>query len=216
VLIGRSPGRPTHRPGVLAVVLLALLAGCARKQEQPPAVPDVVDPGWRLSGELEIRFTVRKPQATDAPRLLRVHAVLTVDDPGRVRAMRTVQSGDGVVLSRTDWAGGATTTVARWPGCAAVSDPAVLQHGVAGWLAEPFGPVDAATADGWTVADGTATRPGSLVGTEERAPLTALTERTVRQVQPDSGAVLTEVGDITVRHATSAPPLPACGAAESA
>ena len=176
----------------------------------PPAkVPDVIAPSWRQPGDLDIHFTVHKPQAAGT---FRVHAVLTVDATGRVTAMRTAQSSDGVVAMRTEWDGGPETTTASLPGCAATTEPARPPDSVAGWLAEPFGPVDTATAAGWTVADGSASRPGSTAETLERAPLTALSTRVVREVERSSGAIVTEVRDITVVHVTHAPKPPACGA----
>lgn len=205
MLIRARDGRPARRPGVLGAALMTLLAAGACGGS--PAVPDVVDPGWRQPGELDIRFTVRKPQSA-----IRVHAVLSIDAAGRVLALRTVQSGGGVVSTRSDWTGGPAGSTADAPACASVAEPMEPPDGVAGWLAEPFGPVDAATAAGWTVDGGTATRPGSLDETVERAPLTPLATRVVREVERDSGAVVSEVSGITVRHTTSAPPLPPCGA----
>jgi hypothetical protein len=171
-----------------------------------PAVPDVVDPGWRQPGELDIRFTVAKPRTS-----IRVHAVLSLDDAGRVRALRTAQSADGVVAVRTDWTGGPTGTSASAPGCTTAAEPMDAPGSVAGWLAEPFGPVDAATAAGWTVDGETATRPGSLAETVERASLTPLATRVVREVERDSGAVVSEVSGITIRHTATGPALPSCG-----
>jgi hypothetical protein len=206
VLIRHPGGRPACRPGVLAVavVTLAIAAACSHTS----AVPDVVQPQWRQSGELSIRFTVYKPRAAT----VRVQAVLTVDNGGRVRAMHTVQSSDGVVTSRTDWTGGPTMATAHFPGCATADEPANPPDDIAGWLAEPFGPVNAATADGWTIETATATRPGSRAETVERASLTTLPARTVREVDRASGAIVTETRDISIFHAASTAPLPPCGA----
>lgn len=214
-MIVGSQVRPAGWPGVLAVVAATVLTttACSSSPQSAPVspapVPDVIFPGWRQPGDLDIHFTVHKPQAA---RTFQVHAVLTVDAAGRVSAMRTAQSSDGVVALRTEWDGGQETTTTRTPDCAPAAEPAQPPDSVADWLAEPFGPVDASTADGWTVAGDAATRPGSTAETLERAPLTALANRVVSEVDRNSGAVVTEVRDITVVHAKNATPPPACGA----
>jgi hypothetical protein len=176
------------------------------------AVPDVVESTWRQPGSLDIRFTVRKHRGSGLRTVL-VHSVLTVGDAGRVQAMHTVQSGDGVVRSHTDWTGGPVKATMALPGCAMSTDPVIPPGGVAGWLAEPFGPVDATTTAGWAIGGTVATRPGSTADTVEQAALTVLGERTIREIERRTRVVVTEVGAITVRHTPGpAPGLPACGA----
>lgn len=80
-------------------------------------------------------------------------------------------------------------------------------------LAEAFGPVDTATAEGWTVAAGVATRPGPGGDTVESAPLTPLPRRTITETR--SGRVVAETREITVRPVARAPRLPQCGARQT-
>jgi hypothetical protein len=212
-------GRPADRPGARGVALLltvtAVGACAAPASGHAPAgpVPDVLAAGWLRPGGLDIRFTVENHAAAGTAGAMQVHTVLTIGPAGRPTAMRTVQSGDGMVASRTQWSGGPTITTTDFPGCRADVEPIDVPSGVAGWLAEPFGPVDPATGGGWTVANGVATRPGSSADTIEQAPLTALDARTVREVNRRTGAVVNQVGAISIRHLdATGPALPACGA----
>ncbi len=162
---------------------------------------------WLRPGRLDIRFTVGGTAGA-----MQVHTQLTIGPTGRPVAMRTIQSGDGLVASRSEWNGGSTITTTDYPGCRAEVNAIDVPSGVAGWLADPFGPVDPATGSGWTVADGVATRPGSSADTIEQAPLTSLNARTVREVNRRTGAVVNQVSTISIQHfPATAPALPPCG-----
>jgi hypothetical protein len=224
-LAGRETGRPGGRRMLCAALLLGLaVAGCTRPAAAPPAppalapVPDVVEPAWLEAGQLDLRFTVTHHDGQTGARTSQIHTVFTVAAGGRVRAMRTAQSANGVVTSFTTWNGGTTIESAQLPGCKPALTEVPIPASLPAWLAETFGPVNTATGAGWSVSGSTASRPGSSADTVEQAQLTRLPERATREVTTTTGAVVSEVTHIEVHHADPVEPagdfLPPCGQSE--
>ncbi|WP_328471495.1 hypothetical protein OHA21_07380 [Actinoplanes sp. NBC_00393] len=194
--------RPVLVPGALAAVLLA---GCTAA----PAPFDVVDPAWSRARVLEVSWVADQSGEPAA----RVRTVLTLDADGRVSSMDTAEVSDGVVAYRGAWSRDGGTSIAEAPGCAAETDEVDVPDRLPALLAEAFGPVDAATTDGWTVTDGVASRPGPGGDTVESVPLAPLHGRALTETENDTGRVVARTRDITVRTLATAPALPACGAA---
>ena len=220
---GRATGRPDGRrlrPAMFCALLLAGLgvAGCGSPAPvRPPVatVPDVMEPGWLRAGLLDVRFTATRHGAASGPRTSQIHTVFALGVGGRVRTMQTAQSSNGIVTSRTTWRGGTTIESAQLPGCTAAVTQIPVPASLNGWLAEAFGPVDPATAAGWSVSGSTASRPGSTDDTVEQVRLTRLPERVTREVATATGTVVSEVTNIEIHRVDQVEPstdvLPACG-----
>lgn len=221
-LAGRVAGRPggrVPRTTMLCALLLAGtgVAGCSSPAPVSPptaTVPDVMEPAWLRAGLLDLRFTTTHHDEATGPRTSRIHTVFTVGAGGRVLTMQTAQSSNGMVTSRTTWHGGTTIESAQLPGCTAAVTQVPVPAFLNGWLAETFGPVDTATAAGWSVSGSTASRPGSTDDTVEQVRLTPLPDRVAREVTT-TGTVVSEVTNIEIHRLDAVGPatglLPSCG-----